>query len=230
VNGVRPDSSARNITEIESTARSLSHALDLDVSLSHAPSRFSANVAYAWRRARDEAEGALTLPPNSFDLSGEWGPSRQDIPHRLDLSVNTDLPAGFRVNSSFRLQSGAPYTITTGLDENGDGSNNERPAGVGRNSVRGTATKNMDLTLTWGLGLGQRKAVGEPRGQGPGGAERGNSRTNNLVRFEIYARATNVLNLVNPQRFSGVVTSPFFATATSAAAARRVVIGTRVSF
>jgi hypothetical protein len=130
------------------------------------------------------------------------------------------------VNAAFRAQSGSPYTITTGLDGNGDGINNERPAGVGRNTARGTATKNLDLTLTWGVGIGQRAPV---EGTAPARG-RGSNRTNNTFRVEVYARATNVLNLVNPQRFSGVMTSPFFGMATAAAAPRRVVIGTRVSF
>ena len=40
----------------------------------------------------------------------------------------------------------------------------------------------------------------------------------------------NVLNLVNPLNFSGVLTSPFFGLPTSASNARRVVVGTRVWF
>ena len=228
VNGVRPDPSYRNITELESSARSMSDAVDVELSLNYEPSRLRTNISYEWRRVRDEIEGALTLPPDSFDLSGEWGRSRQDIPHRFDISANGELPAGFRVNTAFRIQSGTPYTITTGLDGNGDGSNNERPAGVGRNTERGSATKNLDLTLTWGVGIGQRAPVEGEQQRGRGG--RGGDQPDSLVRFEIYARATNVLNLVNPQRFSGVLTSPFFGMATSAAAPRRIVVGTRLSF
>lgn len=226
VDGVRPDAAFRAITEVASSARSLSHAFEVALSLTDEPRRVRTHVSYEWRRVRDETDGALTLPPDSADLSGEWGRSRQDIPHRLDVSASGDLPAGFRVNAAFRAQSGSPYTITTGLDDNGDGINNERPAGVGRNTARGTATKNLDLTLTWGVGIGQRAPV---EGTAPARG-RGSNRTNNTFRVEVYARATNVLNLVNPQRFSGVMTSPFFGMATAAAAPRRVVIGTRVSF
>jgi hypothetical protein len=228
VGGVRPDPAFRNITELESTARSLRHAFEVELSLTHDPRRIRSEIAYEWRRVRDETDGALTLPPDSLDLSGEWGRSRQDIPHRLDISASGQLPAGFRVNTAFRVQSGSPYTITTGLDGNGDGSDNERPAGVGRNTARGSVTKNLDLTLTWGLGIGQRTPADGSQPAGRGG--RGGRGSDNVFRVEVYARATNVLNLVNPQRFSGVMTSPFFGMATSAAAARRVVIGTRLSF
>ena len=151
--------------------------------------------------------------------------------------MNTDLKAGFRVNMNVRAQSAAPYNITTGLDENRDGQTNERPIGVGRNAGRGEPTTNVDLGLTWQRSLGQRARVDAQRGGGAGGGGggrgggNGNSGNNaGLVRFEIFARATNVLNLVNPQNFSGVMTSPFFGRATSAAAARRLVVGMRAFF
>jgi hypothetical protein len=179
----------------------------------------------------NETDGAFSLPPDSLDLSGEWGASRNDVRHRLTASVNSDIAAGFRVSGNVRAQSAAPYNITTGTDANADGVNNERPDGVARNAGRGAATSNVDLTLTWGVGLGQRTGVEAPRGgRGGGGRLPAAARNNELVRFEIYARANNVVNAVNPQNFSGVLTSPFFGRPTSAAAARRVVIGTRVWF
>lgn len=241
VNGVRPDPGARNITELESTARTLNESIELDVSVNYPPRRLSANVNYSFGQARNETDGAFSLPPDSFDLADEWGPSRNDIRHRVNASVNTDIRGGFRINASARAQSASPYNITTGTDANGDGANNERPEGVGRNSSRGAPTKNLDVTLTWGLRLGQRATVEVPRGGGGGGGGQGRqggrqgtppaaNRNNELFRFEIYARANNVLNLVNAQSFSGVLTSPFFGRPTSASAARRIVIGTRIWF
>jgi len=52
---------------------------------------------------------------------------------------------------------------------------------------------------------------------------------NDVARISVQ-HGTNALNLVNPQNFSGVRTSPFFGRATSAAAARRLIVGTRVFF
>jgi hypothetical protein len=235
IGGVRPDATLRNITLLESTARSLNRALEVRLMLNHRPRRFTANIGYTLGEAFNETDGALTLPANSFDLTGEWGPARQDIRHRFSASMNTDLKAGFRMNMFMRAQSAAPYTITTGLDENRDGQINERPFGVGRNSARGDGTVNVDLGLVWEHSVGQRARAqvsaqrgGGGGGRGPGG--RGNRAADGLVRFEIFARATNVLNLVNPQNFSGVMTSDFFGRATSAAAARRLVVGTRLFF
>jgi len=236
VNGVRPDSTLRNITQLESTARSQNRSLQLTVMLNYRPRRFTANIGYTLGEALNETDGALALPPNSFDLSQEWGPARQDVRHRLNTSMNTDLKAGFRMNMYLRAQSASPYNITTGLDENRDGQTNERPFGVGRNSGRGQATANLDVGLVWEHSLGQRPRVNAQRGGGGGRGGRGgrgggNNRANDgMLRLEIFARATNVLNIVNPQNFSGVMTSPFFGRATSAAAARRLVVGTRLFF
>jgi hypothetical protein len=47
---------------------------------------------------------------------------------------------------------------------------------------------------------------------------------------EFYARATNLLNSVNRRGFSGVASSPFFGLPTSAQAARRLELGTRIQF
>jgi carboxypeptidase family protein len=232
IDGVRPNAAFGTISELQTTARTLNQSLTLDLSVNYAPRRLSANVNYQFGQALNETDGAFALPPDSFNLSREWGASRNDLRHRLNASLNTDLYAGFRINASLRSQSAAPYNITTGLDANGDGVNNERPAGVARNAGRGEATNNVDFTLTWGVRVGQRTAAAPPRPAG-GGRQRSlpaANRNNEVFRFEVYGRANNILNAVNPQSFSGVVTSPFFGRATSASAPRRVVVGTRVWF
>jgi hypothetical protein len=53
---------------------------------------------------------------------------------------------------------------------------------------------------------------------------------NNRYSLELYAQAYNLTNHFNALNFSGVMTSPFFGHATSAAPARRVEIGARIGF
>jgi hypothetical protein len=240
VDGVRPDPSVLNVTELESTARSLNESVQADLFVNYPPRRLSANVNYAYGKAMGETDGVFSLPPDRVDVTGEWGPTRGDARHRVSASLNSDLPGQFRVSANFRAQSALPYNITTGADANGDGVHNERPAGVTRNSGRGEGTQNLDLTLTWRLDLGQRQPADSARSGGdqnrptpPRGASvrlPAAARDNYLFRFEVFARASNVLNLVNPQNFSGVLTSPFFGQPTSASPARRVVLGTRIWF
>ena len=220
VDGVRPDPSVLIVRELESTARSLNESVQTDLFVTYPRRRLSANVSYVYGRALGEIDGAFSLPPDSVDVTSEWGPARGDARHRMNISLNSDLPGQFRVSGSFRAQSALPYNVTTGTDANADGVHNERPAGVTRNSRRGAGTRNLDLTLTWRLDLGQRPLPDAAR----------SARDNYMFRFEAFGRASNVLNFVNPQNFSGVVTSPFFGQPTSAGAARRVVLGTRVWF
>ena len=157
----------------------------------------------------------------------------------MNAGLNTDLPGQFRLAANFRSLSAFPYNITTGADANSDGVHNERPAGVTRNSGRGSGTKYLDLTLTWRLNFGQRQPVNaasnaSQSGPAPQPAAPGlppaAARENYIFRIEVFARASNVLNVVNLQNFSGVLTSPFFGAPTSAGPARRVVLGTRIWF
>jgi hypothetical protein len=224
VEGVRPDPAVLDITELETAARSLNQSIRTDVAINYPPRRFSANVSYIFGEAMNETEGPFSLPPDSSDLTREWGPNSADARHTLNVGLNSDLIGGFRMAAFYRMQSALPYNITLGTDPNGDGVANERPAGVTRNSGRGTATTNLDLTLTWRVGLGGRRA------QDAAGSNRRPGSGDDPFRVEVFAHATNVLNIVNMVNFSGVLTSPFFGLPTAAALPRRIALGTRVWF
>ena len=60
-----------------------------------------------------------------------------DIRHILNAAVNWTGPWGILLGASGTFLSGAPYNITTGADDNGDGNQTERPPGVAHNSGRG---------------------------------------------------------------------------------------------
>jgi hypothetical protein len=226
VDGVRPNPTIVDLTELETTAGSLNQSLQTEVMVNYPPKRFSAMVNYVLGKAMNETDGPLSLPPDSVDLTGEWGPNSQDARHAFNLGLNSDLVGGFRVAAFYRVQSALPYNITLGTDPNGDGVPNERPAGVTRNSARGTATRYFDLTLTWRVGLGKGGAEGAV-------ADRSNRRPgsgDDPFRIELFVHASNVFNLVNTVNFSGVMTSPFFGSPTAAGMPRRVALGTRVWF
>ena len=82
--------------------------------------------------------------------------------------------------------SAAPYDHTTGRDTNGDGARNDRPAGVGVNSLRGEAFFNADLRLGKSFPIGERKNV------------------------EVLWEMFNVFNTVNLLRFNGNESSVSF--------------------
>ena len=51
---------------------------------------------------------------------------------------------------------GTPYNVTTGFDDNGDAIFNDRPAGGTRNSVRTAAQYTWSLNATYGINVGTR--------------------------------------------------------------------------
>jgi hypothetical protein len=152
--------------------------------------------------------------------------------------ANLPLKKRFRLGTSLRMTSGTPYNITTGRDDNGDTVSNDRPVGVTRNTALGTAQIDLGLRLSWGIAFGG--AAPPPAGPqvrvvrgdsaDPLGSMSGGDSGGKRYAIELYAQAYNALNHFNAANFSGVVGSPFFGTATSAAPARRVELGARLNF
>ena len=98
---------------------------------------------YTLGQVKNHADSATALPANSLDPDAEWGPSLQDIRHRLNFNFNMPFVFGMRASFNGNAQSAAPYNITTGRDDNLDGVVNDRPGGVGRNAARGAARFDM---------------------------------------------------------------------------------------
>ena len=221
IDGVFPDEDFERITEIESSGRSRSAGFDSSVRLNRRYGKASGLVRYQYGRGWNDSDGPTSLPADSHDLDAEWGPASWDVRHRVFGFVRMELPMGLRANAWGDLASGAPYTIRTGLDDNGDTVFTDRPEGVGRNTERGTWQRTLNLRLGW-----RPEFFGGTTSTADGGSgSRGNTRG-----VEFYAQAWNILNETNFTRFSGVMTSPYYLQPTAAAAARRFDFGTRVFF
>ena len=95
---------AGSITQVESSGRSRTESLETRLTLTYQPSRLSASIGYTLGEGMNDFDGALTLPPDSSNLLAEWGPSRGDIRHRFQASINTNLRAGFRMDANFRAR------------------------------------------------------------------------------------------------------------------------------
>jgi len=166
--GQRPDPSVGTITQFDSTGRSLSDRLELRGTYRLPRRNIFMNLNYTLGQAKNHADSATSLPANNLDPEAEWGPSRQDIRHRVQGTVNVPLVGGVRSSLNFQAQSAVPYTIITGLDDNRDGVVNDRPIGIGRNTERGRATWTMSLNINKQFAIG-----GVRGGQGGGGNGRG---------------------------------------------------------
>jgi Carboxypeptidase regulatory-like domain len=239
IDGIRPDPTLGNVTEIQSTARSRTDLFTVNFNYNRmARTRMFAALNYTLARVRNESDGALSLPMDNSNPHADWGPGPNDIRHRLTGIFNVPIWKRLRLGSTFRIASAPPYNITTGFDDNGDTVLNDRPAGVGRNSARADGQIDVTARLSWTFGFGQRtQPEGGPQVQvvriagdnipagGPVMGVSGNER----VRFELYASFQNFLNRTNLVGFSGVMTSPFFGEATSALPGRRIELGIRVA-
>jgi Carboxypeptidase regulatory-like domain len=170
--GNRPDPSVGTVTQFESTGRSETDRITLGANYRFPQRRIFVNMNYTIGRVKNHADSETSLPANSLDPDAEWGSSRQDVRHRLQGTVNVPLMFGLRANVNVNAQSATPYTITTGRDDNRDGVSNDRPAGIGRNTARGTATFSTNLRLSRAFALGGERTGGGgvPGGRGgPGG-------------------------------------------------------------
>lgn len=150
---------------------------------------------HSLNHARSDTDGGG--PANPYDLSTEYGPSRQDIRHRVMVGGSVAAKWGTSLSPFFQINTGAPFNITTGRDTNNDTLFNERPAfatdlnapgvirtsfgnfiqspGPGdkiipRNYARGPANYSLNLRLakTWGFGQEVARAA-----RGGGGGRRG---------------------------------------------------------
>ena len=134
----RPDESVGNITQIESSGRTEADRWQVNLNFARPERRFFMGLNYILAHAKNYADSPLSLPSNSLDPDVDWGPAAQDIRHRVFGMVSFGLPMKLRAFLNTQYQSAAPYNVITGLDNNGDSVTNDRPAGVGRNSARGS--------------------------------------------------------------------------------------------
>ncbi len=97
-------------------------------------------------------------PSDKYNLMADWGPTTNDVRHRVVSNVIYEMPFGIQVGGIVTANSAPPYNITTGTDANRDGDNNDRPEGVGYNGGRGDSFFTTDLRLSKRFNLGAAQA------------------------------------------------------------------------
>jgi Carboxypeptidase regulatory-like domain len=218
-NGVRPNALLGNITEIQSTGKRASDRLTMGLNFRAKKAPVSGSLSYQLQSLRNVADTPTSLPSDSNNPDADWGPSAQDVRHRVVTAFNGPVLFGIRAGINLQASSATPYTITTGRDDNGDTVFIDRPAGVGRNSDRGAARFTGTARFTRSFTMGRSAPSGPPEG-GPGAR----------YRADVYAQLSNPFNYVNYNAFVGNELSPFFGQATSAGPARRVELGMSFTF
>jgi hypothetical protein len=121
------------------------------------------SVSYTLSKATNTTEpDGNAAGPNDFHQLGEEerGPSILDQRHRAVVSLSYRFPADVTAGVTSQLASARPFNATTGVDNNGDGANNDRPviggSVVSRYAFRGTPIYSTDVFLEKRIGLSGR--------------------------------------------------------------------------
>jgi hypothetical protein len=214
--GARPDPNLFLERQVESTGLLRSNALIASLQ-GRVKKAVKFKAQYTLSRSDDNTDGPLVLPADSRDLGPEWGRSSFDMRHRFVLAGTSDLPGAFRVGLMLVANSGTPFNITTGSDDNGDGVANDRPPGVTRNTGDGPGFVQTDLRLTklFNFYKGPLNEDGDVSG---------------FRRMELSIDAFNVFNHPNLTGIIGETSSSRFGLATNALPPRTIQLSLKFNF
>ena len=212
---------------------------------------------YTLGSIRNNTDGPFSVSPTGT-LATEWGPSVTaaggggfgqfvpgviafgggsggiDVRHRMNVSFNNQIVRNLLLAVNVNASSAPPYSLLTGLDTNGDGIFNDRPAGVGRSTLRASGQVNVNTMFGYVFTFG-RATNPLPPGIGVfgGGAAtqvRTIEQTNTKYRLQLFVQAQNITNERNYLGYSGTLTSPFFGHPTTVNGMRKIDIGMGLSF
>jgi hypothetical protein len=119
-------------------------------------SKLYASLSYTLSHATNTTEpDGNGIGPNQSVLSRlgdeESGPSLLDQRHRAVLMLSYQLPFNITAGTLMQYASARPFNATTGIDNNGDGANNDRPVVNGqvisKSAFRGTPTSDVGMFI-----------------------------------------------------------------------------------
>lgn len=201
----RPIPEEGNIWQFESTGLRSQKAFRLGMRQRF--SIFNVNANYAYQLNGTDTTGNFSAPSNNYDLRADWATVGE---HNFSTNINSQLPFDVYLTTNISYESGNPYTITTGTDDNRDGVLNDRPAGTPRNSERGPYRHNVRFNISKAFPLGSG---------GAGGAN-----------VNVYANMNNAFNRTNLGNPIGNLSSSRFGQILSASNPRTITVGMRFSF
>ncbi len=224
--------------EIESTARASRHLIDARLNLTPSPAaKVGFFVGYLWQNSRNEANGALSLPANENNLAAEWGRTATGAEHRVFGLLNLNPTKQISFGALLQAQSGNPFDITTGRDDNGDTVFNDRPAGVTRNTGTAPSRINVDMRLGWTKSFGPRRAPRPGEGMrvvriggGDGVPDTSNPGDPQRYRLSVFLQAFNALNRTNPIAVGTIYGSSLFGQPIVTDPGRRIELGATFAF
>src|SRR5712664_2094596 len=175
--GVQPDPTFIEIDQFESSGRSRSHSFTVSLQTT-LRNRFDLLGQHTFSKSMDDANGMFSLPANNYDLRPEYGRADYDRRHRFNLIGIYHLPWDFRAGTIVSMNTGIPYNITTGFDNNRDTVPNDRPLGIGRNTGAGPGYASVDFHLSKRILFARSEGKGS--GARPAGRHAGDRKSTRL--------------------------------------------------
>ncbi len=259
------------VSVIQSRQRAHYHGLQVTAE-KRMSNALSVKAFYTWSKTLTTASvnnpGAVLGSAEDFNrLDLEYGRGDFDVRNQANVAVvwkpiffksaplfTRAVINGWTLSGIAYLQSGSPFTVTTGVDNNLDGNTNDRanPTGITYFTNAGHA-RSAQIAQYFNTASFCSYTIGStscPAGTGPGGLD-GTTRRNDytgpgyrnvnaaLFRdfkvhegFAIQGRAevTNVFNLVNLNNPNSSLNSSNFGRITSAGAMRQIQLGARILF
>ena len=206
----RPDASLNVLRQIESSGRQVTDSLEISFR-GNATKYFVGMAQYTLGRAYNDSSGIGSFPANNYDLSGEWSRADSDQRHRFNVLGSVKAGRLFNLGIALQAESGRPYSMITGRDDNRDGLALDRLGGVRRNTLEGPGYVGLDLRLSKDFVLDASKKEKSPK-------------------ITTAIDAFNVINRVNYSGYIGNLSSPFFGRAIASRPARRLQLSVRCVF
>jgi len=128
-------------------------------------SRMYGSLSYTLSKATNTTEpDGNGVNPNQSIITRlgeeERGPSVVDQRHRAVVTFHYRFPWNFTAGTLGMFASARPFNATTGVDNNGDGANNDRPvingAVISKSAFRGTATSEVAIFVENKIKLTER--------------------------------------------------------------------------
>jgi hypothetical protein len=127
-----------------------------------------ASISYTLSKATNTSEpDGNGIGPNDSHIARfgevERGPSVVDQRHRAVLTFSYRFPYNITAGTLTQLASARPFNATTGIDNNGDGANNDRPVingqVISKSAFRGTPTSDVAIFVEGRIKTSERTTI-----------------------------------------------------------------------
>ncbi len=232
----RPYPQFSSVTVINSLTNSDYDALQAQLRKRFKGTTWQVSYTYAKAISDNTNDNASTNtdPWNTFG-NDDRGLDENDRRQALSVSAIAPLPWGIQLSTIVSLRNGNPWDVTAGVDLDRDGNNQDRPAGLQKNSGGRASEANLAIINAFRqsrnlapITMDQLSRTSADKVVDMRATKQ--FRVGARASFEMFLEAYNLLNAVNFENPSGAITSGSFTTYTTARDARQIQWGARIQF